>query len=74
MRVSFQLFRGRFDLRRILQADGWLLESGRGDAFLAGHPGVADEAAARGRLARLGLLTSPGLRIEFLPAAGDRSR
>jgi hypothetical protein len=67
MRVLFQPFRWRVDLRRILQADGWTLEGGRGDSFFAENPGVPDEAAARRRLNRLGLLTSPRLRIVFLP-------
>jgi hypothetical protein len=69
--VLFQPFRGRVDLLRTLWADGWTLQDERDDAFLAEHPGVADEAAARRRLSRLGLLTSSGLRIEF-PLAGGR--
>jgi hypothetical protein len=69
MRVYFQPFRGGVALRQVLQADGWLLEGGD-DAFLAGHPGVTDEPTARSRLYRLGLLTSSGLRIEFVRAVG----
>ena len=68
MRVLFQPVRGRVDLQRILREDGWTLEGGGGDSFLARNPGVPDEAAARSRLHRLGLLTSPRLRIVFLPA------
>jgi hypothetical protein len=68
MRVLFQPFRGHIELRGVLRADGWTLEDWRDDTFLAMHPGVADEVTARGRLHRLGLLISQGLRIEFLPA------
>jgi hypothetical protein len=73
MRVFFQPFHGRVDLRRVLQADGWTLEGGQGDTFLAQHPDVADQAAARSRLDQLRLLTSAGLRIHFLPASADIS-
>jgi hypothetical protein len=72
VRVLFQPFRGRVDLGPLLQADGWTLEAGRGDAVVAEHSGLADEAAARSRLDRLGLLTSGQLRIDFLPAAPRR--
>src|SRR5262245_11060313 len=68
MRVLFQPLRECPDLRTVLRADGWSLEGARNDAVLAEHPGVADEDAARSRLHRLDLLTSAGLRIEFLPA------
>jgi hypothetical protein len=68
VRVFFQPLRGRVELRRILEADGWTLEAGWDDTLLAEHPAVADEAAARSRLHHLGLLTSGRLRIEFLRA------
>jgi hypothetical protein len=74
MRVYFQPLGRHAGLRRILQADGWLLKGDRGDAFLAEHPGVADQAAARRRLDRLGLLTSSRLRIAFLPLVGPHRR
>ena len=67
MRILFQPLRECPDLRTVLRADGWSLEGARDDAVLAEHPGVADEDAARSRLHRLDLLTSAGLRIEFLP-------
>jgi hypothetical protein len=74
MRVLFQPFRGHVELKRILQTDGWTLESGQDDAVLAEHAGVTDEAAARSRLDRLGLLTSGRLRIVFLPAVARQPR
>jgi hypothetical protein len=72
MRVVFQPFRRHVKLKQILQADGWTLDAGRDNTVLAKHPSVADEAAARSRLHRLGLLTSGQLRIDFLPAATRR--
>ena len=74
MRVLFQPLRRRFELGRILRADGWTLEAGRDDAVLAEHPGLADEADARSRLDHLGLLTSSGLRIDFLPGIARQQR
>jgi hypothetical protein len=68
-----QPLRRAVELRLLLQADGWTLEGGGGDTFLAEHPDVADQATARCRLDRLGLLTSSGLRIDFLPVVGRHS-
>src|SRR5262249_9051840 len=68
MRVLFQSLRECPELRRILQTDGWKLEGVPNDALLGEHPAVSDEEAARGRLHRLGLLTSGRFRIQFLSA------
>jgi hypothetical protein len=68
MRVRVLLLNDRIDLRWILRADGWTLESGGPDSVVAAHPNAADASAIRGRLFRLGLLTSHGVRIEFLPS------
>jgi hypothetical protein len=68
MRILFQSFPEWIHLGRILRADGWVLEAGRHDGIVAEHPHVPDEAAARSRLDRLGLLTARRLRIEFLLA------
>jgi hypothetical protein len=65
MRIYIQLLRQCETFRKALHKDGWMLESGSDDCFLARHPQVNDEPAARSRLHRLGLLTSPSLRIEF---------
>ena len=66
MRVRFQPLREWGDLRRVLRADGWVLEGEPPAAVVAEHPNATDQPAARGRLHRLGLLTSGGVRIEFL--------
>jgi hypothetical protein len=50
-----------------LQQDGWRLDNEESH-LTAYHPQVRDEQDARGRLCRLGLLTSPVLRIEFFVA------
>ena len=52
-----------------LRGDGWDLEGEADWAVRGTHPEAPDEAAARERLHRLGLLTSRGLLIRF-----DRSR
>src|SRR5262245_66457244 len=66
MRVFFQPLHECPDLGAILRADGWRVEGPPRHGFLAEHPSVTDEEAARGRLDRLGLLNSVRLRIEFL--------
>jgi hypothetical protein len=67
MKVYIEMLRSPATLRRALEADGWRLEAAHAGAVLAGHPQLHDEAAARGRLHDLGLLTSSALRIEFQP-------
>jgi hypothetical protein len=69
MRVSFQPLHQQSELRRLLRADGWMLE-GDLDALIGEHPDATDQPSARSRLHRLGLLTSRGLRIEFM--TGDQ--
>jgi hypothetical protein len=59
-------------VRDLLLADGWEVESGPEHSLLISHPGVPDEEAARERLDRLGLLTSPSLRIDFEPPSPTR--
>jgi hypothetical protein len=67
MRIRIECLSGTAGLRALLRAGGWRLEGPAGDAFYASHPGAGDQPAARSRLHRLGLLTSPRLRIEFGP-------
>jgi hypothetical protein len=66
MRISFEPLSGRLDLRQVLRADGWTLEGDLRESLVAEHPDATDATTARGRLHRLGLLTSNRLRIEFL--------
>jgi hypothetical protein len=49
-----------------LHDDGWTVEKGGDQSLFARHPEVVDEVDARGRLGKLGWLTSGSLRIEFL--------
>lgn len=65
MRVHLQLLRDGTRLEETLQNDGWRLESAYSEILSVQHPMVKDEAGARQRLHRLGLLTSPYLRIDF---------
>jgi hypothetical protein len=66
MRVQFEMLRQPDQLLATLRKDGWELEKMENGAVYATHPRVPDEAAARGRLGDLGLLTSSKLRIDFL--------
>jgi hypothetical protein len=54
-------------LRARLEADGWTLTAASAGGLLARHRDLPDEPALRRRLNALGLLTSPGVRIEFRP-------
>jgi hypothetical protein len=59
-------------IRCILERDGWVIEKEQGDEIHVIHPRVGDEAAARLRLYRLGLLTTSSLRMEFpIPRSGQ---
>jgi hypothetical protein len=62
------------EVRELLCQNGWDVDEEGADALVATHPRVGDQPAARARLWRLGLLTSPRLRIAFdpgyLPAPG----
>ena len=63
-----QKYVNHFSRPRVVCADGWTVQVCPENLLLVGHPGVADEAAARDRLNHLGLLTANCLRIEFGPA------
>jgi hypothetical protein len=65
MNVHVRALRGARHILEALQADGWQVRAGGEGALVAAHPQVADERAARLRLAHLGLLTASSLHIEF---------
>ncbi len=66
MRVQLSPLRHGNDYRVALRKDGWLvLGADSAECIEVIHPEVADQSAARARLDRLGLLTSPFLRIRF---------
>jgi hypothetical protein len=69
MTVHIQALRDREGVRRLLLKHGWRLDRASGPSYLARHPAVNDQAAARDRLNDVGLLTSPAVRIEFDPFA-----
>jgi hypothetical protein len=52
--------------QEVLRHDGWVLHANpEGEGYRATHPVIRTETDARLRFARLGLLTSSDLRIEF---------
>ena len=65
MLIRFHFLRDAASPLQALRGDGWQLQSEPGGAVLGTHPAVPDEAAARERLHRLGLLTSRALLIRF---------
>jgi hypothetical protein len=65
MHVEMKILSRPDIIRDTLHRDGWLIKKAHGDQIHAIHSEVGDEAAARVRLFRLGLLTSSSLRIEF---------
>ena len=65
MLIRFHFLRDAATPLQALRGDGWQLQSEPGGVVLGTHPDVPDEAAARERLHRLGLLTSRALRIRF---------
>jgi hypothetical protein len=70
MNIRIELLRKHRQSQHLLQTlekDGWAVQREPDQFLSARHPLVADEAAARSRLGRLGLLTSRSLRIEFRP-------
>ena len=69
MFIRFHFLHDPAGLMKALRGDGWQLQDEPGGAVLGTHPAVANEAAARERLHRLGLLTSRAFLIRF-----DRSR
>jgi hypothetical protein len=60
------------EVREMLCESGWDVDEEGTDGLVATHPQVEDQPAARARLWRLGLLTSPRLRIEFGLACARR--
>jgi hypothetical protein len=69
MLVYIKLLRRRDDLRAALRRDGWRLVC-VGRSVVASHPQAKAEEAARQRLARLGLLDSPDVRVDFGASEG----
>jgi hypothetical protein len=66
MELRIQLLHQAQAVKDCLERDGWNLAAGAGPSLSACHPQVATEGDARQRLHALGLLTSAGLRVEFL--------
>jgi hypothetical protein len=70
--INFRRWPGEF--RAMLAKDGWVILTAESqDELDATHPQVSDEDAARIRLHRLGLLTSPSVRIDFFPRGTEAS-
>jgi hypothetical protein len=65
MHVHIHPLRLSPNLPTIFREDGWTLEAEQNGDLRVRHSQAPDERAARGRLCRLGLLTSCSLRIEF---------
>jgi hypothetical protein len=65
MVIRFHFLRDAATPLQALRGDGWRLQDEPGGVVRGTHPEAPDEAAARERLARLGLLTSGALRIRF---------
>jgi hypothetical protein len=63
--IRFHFLRDAAIQLQALRGDGWQLQDEPGGVVLGTHPDVPDEAAARERLHRLGLLTSGDLLIRF---------
>ena len=66
MLIRFHFLRDAASPLQALRGDGWQLQDEPGGVVLGTHPAVANEAAARGRLHALGLLTSRALLIRFV--------
>ena len=65
MRIRFRFLHDPAGLIRSLRGDGWDLQGEADWAVWGTHPDVPDEASARERLDRLGLLISRSPRIRF---------
>jgi len=65
MHLNVQPLRESTQVKDLLVADGWQVQPAASHALRVEHPEVADEAAARLRLERLGLLTSRCCHIDF---------
>jgi hypothetical protein len=72
VKVDIRVIRPTETLLGLLLRDGWMMEAGEGPGFCVSHPQVGNEAEARGRLDRLGLLTSGRLVIAFRPSEPRR--
>jgi hypothetical protein len=71
MQIRIEFLGAAARLEEALRSDGWQLSGAGPGGVIASHAEVPDEATARQRLDRLGLLTSPLLRVEFPLAPGD---
>jgi hypothetical protein len=68
--VRIEILHDREGIRKLLRRHGWRLNRADGEAnYSARHPAVTDQASARDWLNAASLLTSPALRIEFVPHA-----
>jgi hypothetical protein len=66
MKIYLEFLNKPARFQEVLRHDGWVLDANpNGPGYRATHPVIRDESDARLRFARLGLLTSPALRIEF---------
>jgi hypothetical protein len=67
MHIRLEFLDDAAPMEYALRRDGWRLCRAGPGLVAASHRDVPDEARARERLDRLGLLTSPLLRVEFPP-------
>ena len=68
MNIQLEFLSKSLRSQRLLRQAGWVLiarPGARANCFAASHGAVLNENDARHNFARLGLLTSPTLRIEF---------
>jgi hypothetical protein len=65
MRLQIHFLRQSHALCRAFKDDGWHIDGDPATDAYATHPDARDEPALRNRLARLGMLTSRLVRIEF---------
>ena len=65
MKMHIQVLWRNMEVLSRLQRDGWEVDASEPDSLSAKHCEVADEAEARCHLHKLGLLTSPAVRISF---------
>jgi hypothetical protein len=67
VRIELIVDRDLRPIREALQFDGWDTAAERRGVLHATHADARRASQIRARLSRLGLLTSPSVRIEFLP-------
>jgi hypothetical protein len=65
MMVHFELLRHAAEVHETLRNNGWRIDSIHRNSVSASHPEARDQATARGRLHKMGLLTSRCVRISF---------